>query len=210
MNKIIGLLILLSGFYGVGAAQNDPTAKKILDGISTKLKTYKGITANFSYSTTDRNNKPHGSVNGIISIKDSKYYIKQGTTEIFCNGIKLWNFDGDNEVTVADVDNSDDKTLTPQKFLSNFYDKDFSYKLISSAGNYHQILMFPTDKRKNFKQVTVFVDKTKNLITKAKVIDKTDNTIEFAMTNINTAAALPDTRFVFDAAKHPGVEVINQ
>ncbi len=208
--KKIAFLFLILGIAGGVYAQNDPNAKKILDGISSKLKTYKGITANFSYSTKDKTGKPKGSVAGIINIKDSKYYIKQGTTEIFCNGSKVWNFDGESEATVADVDNSDDKTLTPQKFLTNFYDKDFTYKLISSAGNYHQIQMVPIDKRKNFKQVTVYIDKTKNMITKAVILDKGDNTIEFSLTNINTAASIPDTRFVFDASKHPGVEVITQ
>ncbi len=29
-------------------AQKDPAAKKVLDGVSSKLKTYKGITANFT------------------------------------------------------------------------------------------------------------------------------------------------------------------
>ncbi len=192
------------------AAQNDPNAKKILDDISNKLKTYKGITANFSYTTKDRNNKPKGSINGTISIKDKQYYIKQDAAEIYSNGVNIWNYDGSSEVTVSEVDNSDDKMLTPQKFLTNFYDKDFTYKLVSSSGNYNEIVMIPTDKRKNFKQVTVFADKKKNLITKAKVLDKSDNTIEFTLSNINTNASLPDSRFVFNASKYPNVEIINE
>lgn len=201
---------MLMGISGITKAQNDPNAKRVLDVVSSKLNTVKGITANFSYTTKDRNKTLKGSVKGQISIKGQKYYIKQGTTEIFCNGLKVWNFNGEDEVTVADVDNSDDKTLSPQKLLSNFYDKDFTYKLISSIGSYHQILMIPTDKRKNFKQVTIFVDKSKNLIAKADVLDKSDNTIGFSLTNINTNIALPDTKFLFDAAKHPGVEVVEQ
>jgi len=48
------------------------------------------------------------------------------------------------------------------------------------------------------------------LILKATVIDKSDNIIEFSLTNVNTNASLPDTKFEFDASKHPGVEVVNQ
>lgn len=201
---------MLTGISGITKAQNDPNAKKVLDGVSSKLNTVKGITASFSYTTKDRNKTLKGSVKGQISIKGQKYYIKQGTTEIFCNGIKVWNFNGEDEVTVADVDNSDDKTLSPQKLLSNFYDKDFTYKLISSTGAYHQILMIPTDKRKNFKQVTIFIDKSKSLISKADVVDKSDNTIGFTLSNINTNIALPDSKFSFDATKHPGIEVVEQ
>lgn len=210
MTKIYVLLMVLMGFTGLANAQNDPNAKKVLDGVSAKLKTLKGVTANFSYTTKDRNNALKGSVKGQISIKGQKYYIKQGNTEIFSNGVKVWNFDGANEVTVADVDNEDNKMLTPQKLLSNFYDEDFTYTLKSSAGSFHEIEMLPTDKRKNFKQVTVFVDKNKSLISKAKVIDKSDNIIEFTLTAINSAVTLADTKFIFDPAKHPGVEVITQ
>ena len=211
MKKLFSALLLVPVFVTVSQAQqNDPNAKKVLDNVSKKLNTLKGITANFSYTTKDRNKAVKGSVKGNISIKGQKYFIKQGTTEIYCNGLKVWNYNGDDEVTVADVDKDDDKMLSPQKLLSNFYDKDFTYKLISSAGSFYEIQMFPTDKRKNFKQVNVFVDKSKNLITKAHVTDKSDNIIEFVLSNLNTNATIPDSKFVFDVAKHKGVEVVEQ
>jgi outer membrane lipoprotein carrier protein len=210
MKKIYLLLVALIGFGLMTNAQNDPNAKKILDGVSEKLKTLKGVTANFSYTTKDRKGSLKGSVKGEISIKGDQYYIKQGTTEIFCNGKKVWNYNGEDEVTVADIDNDDERMLTPQKLLSNFYDKDFTYKLTSSSGSAYEIQMAPTDPRKNFKQVTVYVDKGKNLIMRSKVIDKSDNLIEFSLSNVNTNATIPDSRFVFDASKHPGVEVVTQ
>jgi outer membrane lipoprotein carrier protein len=209
MKKIYLLLIALIGF-GLVKAQNDPEAKKILDGVNSKLKTLKGVTANFSYTTKDRKGELKGSVKGQINIKGNAYYIKQGSTEIYCNGSKVWNFNGEDEVTVANIDNDDEKMLTPQKLLSNFYDKDFTYKLTSSAGSAYEIQMMPTDARKNFKQVTVYVDKAKNLILHSKVIDKSDNLIEFSLTNVNTNATIPDSKFAFDASKHPGVEVVTQ
>lgn len=209
MKKLLMVLTLMIGSTGFCEAQTNTSAKSILDGVSNKLKSYKGITANFTYITKDRKNIKRGSVSGQISIKGQKYYIKQGSTEIYSDGTKTWNYNGENEVTVAEADD-DSKTLTPQKLLSDFYDKDFTYNLVSSAGSYYEIAMVPTDKRKNFKQVNVFVDKAKSLITKAKVLDKSDNNIEFSLTKVNTNATLPDERFVFDATKHPGVEVVEQ
>jgi outer membrane lipoprotein carrier protein len=201
MKKIYFLLIVLIGLGGLANAQNDPNAKKILDNVSAKLKTLKGVTADFSYTTKDRKGALKGSVKGKINIKGDEYYIKQGTTEIFSNGQKVWNYNGEDEVTVADVDNDDERMLTPQKLLSNFYDKDFTYKLTSSSGSSYEIQMVPTDARKNFKQVTVYVDKAKNLILRSKVIDKSDNLIEFSLTNVNTNATIPDSRFVFETSR---------
>ena len=88
MKKFYSFLILLLGFNIAASAQNDPNAKKVLDDVSAKLKTLKGVTASFSYTTKDRNKALKGSVKGTINIKGDKYYIKQGSTEIFCNGAK--------------------------------------------------------------------------------------------------------------------------
>ena len=189
-------------------AQNDPKAKKVLDDVSAKLKTFKGVTSNFTYVSKGRSGKTNSTVNGQITLKGDKYYIKQGAAEIFSDGAKTWNYNGTNEVTVTSVEENN-QALTPQKLLSNFYDKDFTYKLVSSAGTFHEIQMTPTDKRKNFEKVNVFVNKAKMLITKAKVLDKSGNTIEFTLKNINTNVAIPDATFVFNKAKYKKeIEVI--
>lgn len=208
MKKLYFLLLATLLLAGSVHAQNDPNAKKILDAVSNKLKGFKGITANFNYVSKGRSGKTNSSVAGKIYIKGQKYYIKQGATEIFSNGTKTWNYNGNNEVTVSTVD-ADNQTLTPQKLLSNFYDKDFSYRLVSSAGAFNEIEMTPTDKRKNFQKVNVFVDKAKTMITKAKILDKSSNTIEFSLSGINTNATIADNMFVFDKSKYKkNIEVI--
>ena len=208
MKKMYFLLVALSVLTITANAQNDQNAKKVLDGVSAKLKTFKGVAADFTYVSKGRSGKTNSSVNGKINIKGEKYYIRQGATEIFSNGAKTWNYNGNNEVTVTPVD-EDNQALTPQKLLTNFYDNDFTYKLVSSAGTFNEIEMTPLDKRKNFQKVNIFVDKSKMMITKAKVLDKSSNTIEFTLKNINTHAILPDATFVFNKNKYKkNIEVI--
>jgi outer membrane lipoprotein-sorting protein len=208
MKKLYYLVVALVMIAGSVEAQNDANAKKVLDAVSSKLKTFKGISANFSYLSKSRSGKVNNNVAGKIAIKGQKYYIKQGATEIFSDGAKTWNYNGNNEVTVSTPD-ADNQTLTPQKLLSNFYDKDFTYRLVSSTGNFHEIEMMPIDKRKNFQKVNVFVDKTKTMITKARILDKSSNTIEFALNTINTNASIPDNTFVFNKSKYKkNIEVI--
>lgn len=208
MKKIVLFFIVAIGIMSTGLAQAG-NAKTILDKVSDKLKANTGIAANFFYTTKDKKNVVRGTKKGIINIKGQKYYLKQGSTEIYSNGTTSWNYDGDKEVTVSEVED-DSKAFTPQKFLSNFYDKDFDYDLVSSAGSYYKIALTPVDKRKNFKMVTLFVDKAKDLVTKAQITDKADNTTEFTLSNINTNANIPDSKFTFDPKTHPGVEVINE
>ena len=100
--------------------------------------------------------------------------------------------------------------MSPQQILSGFNKNDFTIKLVSSAGTNYEILLLPVDKRKNFKQVILYINKSTNLISKAKITDKTDNVIQLSFSAINLNAVIPDSQFVFDATKHPGVEVVNQ
>ena len=208
MKKIYFLILSLICLTTLDA-QNDINAKKILDNLKTKLKSASGITANFSLKSITSKGKPNGTKAGTISSKGQKYILKQGTTEIICDGAKIYNYDGKKTITISEVEESN-QTLSPQNLLSNFSDKDFTYKLISNKGNLAEIELYPTDKRKNFVKVNIFIDNTKNIITKAKILDKSQNTVEFALSNINTSAKLNDNLFVFNKAKYPkDVEILD-
>jgi outer membrane lipoprotein-sorting protein len=204
---IVGLLGLLSS--NVTYSQNDPAAKKILDAVSTKVKAFKGITGSFSIKSITSKGKDNGIKTGSISLKGQKYILKQGKVEIICDAVKIYNFDGSKTVTITPVEESG-QTLSPQNLLSNFYDKDFIYKLVSSKTAFNEIELVPIDKRKNFTKVTVYVDKAKSMITKAKILDKSNNIIEFMLNNINTNVNLNDNLFAFNKAHYPkNVEILD-
>jgi len=203
MKKIyILLLAALSITEFSFAGDNDPNAKKVLDAVSEKFKTFKGITATFSLKSITSKGKDNGTQSGNISIKGQKYLLKQGKTEIISDGTKIYNYDGNKTITISTVEEGG-QTLSPQNLLSNFYDKDFSYKLISSSGSFHEIELIPNDKKKNFQKVNVFIDKNKVMITKAIILDKSNNKIQFSLTNLNTNANLPDNTFIYNRSKYP-------
>jgi len=203
MKKIyILLLAVLSITEFSFAGDNDPNAKKVLDAVSEKFKTFKGITATFSLKSITSKGKDNGTQSGNISIKGQKYLLKQGKTEIISDGTKIYNYDGNKTITISTVEEGG-QTLSPQNLLSNFYDKDFSYKLISSSGSFHEIELIPNDKKKNFQKVNVFIDKNKVMITKAIILDKSNNKIQFGLTNLNTNANLPDNIFIYNRSKYP-------
>jgi outer membrane lipoprotein-sorting protein len=208
MKKLYSIIAALFLVFNVAQAQ-DAAAKKVLDGVSAKVKAMKGITANFTISSVTNKGKSNGTKTGTISIKGQKYFLKQGKMEVISDGKTVWNYDGSSTITISSA-SENTNTLSPQNLLSNFYDKDFTYKLISSKGNVHEIEMYPTDKRKNFEKVTVYIDKAQNLITKAKITDKAKNTVQFTMSNLKTNAMINDKVFVFNRAKYPkDVEVLD-
>lgn len=200
MKKILSFVILLIVLNA--KAQQDANAKKILNSVSTAIKNYNTLTGNFSIKTLNSKGKAVGTKTGSLSMKGNKYLLKQGKTEILCDGNKTYTYDGAKTITVADAEDAN-KSLTPQKILSGDYDKDFNYTLVGTKGNLSEIELKPTDARKNFTKVNVFIDKTKNLITKAAVLDKSNNTLEFLFTNIKTKVNLADNLFVFNKSKYP-------
>ena len=173
------------------------------------MKTFKGIKADFSIKSISAKGKANGIKTGNIVIKNQKYVLKQGKTEIICDGKTIWNFDGSKTITVSPADESN-QTLSPQNLLSNFYDKDFNYKLLSSVGNFYQVELTPIDKRKSFKTVTVFIDKVKSMITKALILDISNNKVEFSLNNLNTTEPIQDNLFIFNKAKYPkDIEILD-
>ena len=165
--KRIYILFLLAGLItlkGQAQSSNDPDAKKILDGVSEKFKTFKTVKATFTYKVENAAGKALSSKTGSVSMKATKYRVSIVGQEIFCDGTNVWTYDkAANEVTITKLDNSSN-TLTPQKLFTNFYDKDFLYKLNGEkkqgAKTIQEIEMTPTDKTKPFHKVYVYVDKT--------------------------------------------------
>jgi outer membrane lipoprotein-sorting protein len=208
MKSFLSVLLLLL-IQNAVIAQNDPNAKKILDAVGKKVSSFKSMSGNFTIKSFTSKGKANGVKTGTISMKGSKYVLKQGKTEIICDGTNVYSFDGSKTITVGPAEDAS-KSLTPQKILSGSYDKEFNYKLISSNGNLHEIELKPIDTRKNFQKVTVYVEKAKSIISKAKVLDKSNNTMEFSFSNLNTTTSIEDKMFVFNKSKYPkDVEILD-
>ncbi len=209
MKRIFSLIAVLC-FYSLGVfAQNSSDAESVLNNATQKVRSSKGINVSFSLTQKDKFGHSLSASKGILKIKGPKYYIKQEQSEIYCNGVQIWNYDGDREVTVAKADDDED-AFSPQQILTGFNKKDFDIKLISSTSPDYQVQLTPVDKRENFKQIMLHVNKSTDLVSKAVIIDKTDAFTEINFNNISLNATFPDSQFVFDASKHPGVEIINQ
>lgn len=203
-NKIlITIAILFMGSMSL-FAQN---ANAILQKAGEKVRNAKGITAHFSYSIKDKSNNTIGDGSGNMTIKGNKYYIKQGVNEIFFDGKSVWNFNGSDEVQITSaLDNAD--AITPQKIINADFTKGYTSRVTSAAGNTYNIELVPTDKRQNFSRINLKISKSTSLINGASVQDKSGNTTIFTLSNIQTNVNVPDSRFLFDVRKYPGIEVI--
>lgn len=218
MKKVyLSLLVIL--FASASQAQNnslgnsDPVAKKILDAVSAKFKTYKGVQAVFTLIAEDSKGKVQGNKKGSVFMKGNKYKVIITGQEIFCDGTTIWTYDkAANEVTITSVDPSAN-SITPQKLFTNFYDKDFLYKLngekTQAGKKVQEIELTPTDKSRNFHKVYLTVDKASQSIVSTKILEKGGNKFSYIVNTFNGKANLTDASFVFDKAKYPGVDVVD-
>jgi outer membrane lipoprotein-sorting protein len=202
MQKLYIVSIFIFSSFLFAQAQNDPAAKKVIDAFGSKVKASKGITATFSLKSFTSKGKSNGTKALTLSMRGDKYLLKQGKTEIICDGKYVYNFDGAKTITKSAVEENS-QTLSPQKLLAGSYDKDFSYKLTSSKGSFNEIEMFPLDKRKNFQKVTLFFNKKTNVLAKASILDKSNNITELGVSNINLSAKLADALFLFVRSNYP-------
>jgi outer membrane lipoprotein-sorting protein len=196
-----------------GMGTNDPEAKKILDAVSTKFKTFKAVQAKFSLIIENNAGKSLGTKSGTVYMKGDKYRVSITGQEIFCDGSNVSTFDKSaNEVTITKIDPTAN-SLTPQKIFTNFYDDDFLYKLngeTTIAGKkVQEIELTPIDKSKPFFKVLLYIDKASLIIKTTKVFEKGGNKYIYSINSVNTNATINDNQFAFTAKNFPGVEVID-
>ena len=217
MKKMYSLLVAATVVLFANAqtapTKTDPDAKKILDKVSAKFRTFKSPQASFTYVVENSQGKALATKKGTVSMRGNKYHVTMSGLEIFSDGKTSWSYDkGANEVTVNGVDLSGN-AMTPQKLFTNFYDNDFLYKLNGEkklAGKtVQEIEMTPTDKTRPFHKVYVYVDKATNTIHSAKFLEKTGNRYSYTINSLKAGASVSESQFVFDQKKYPGVEVVD-
>ena len=218
MKKFYNLLVLmlviifsLQAQPPKGMGNSDPEAKKVLDAVSAKFKTYKAVQAKFLLKIENAAGKALGTKTGTVYMKGTKYRVSVTGQEIYCDGSNIWTYDkAAKEVTINKIDPSAN-SITPQKLFTNFYDKDFLYKLngktVMNGKSLQEVELTPIDKTKAFHKVLVFIDKS--VINTTKVFEKTGNRYTYSMNNMNTNANIPDATFIFDPKMFPGVEVVD-
>ena len=219
MKKTVIPLLVFCGLMVVVEAQNnsigqnDPNAKKVLDQVSAKMKSFKNIQADFTLQIQNAAGKVEGSKKGTVYVRGQQYHISITGQEIFCDGKNSWTYDkSTNEVTINKVDPTV-KTITPERFFTDFYDKDFLYKLNSDVKmrgkSLQEIELTPVDKTKNFYKVYLYVDKKTKMIYSLKSLEKNGAKDILTVDKLSGNATISDDLFVFNKAKYPGVEEVD-
>ena len=204
---------IAASFLIFGQDGNDLAAKKALDGVSAKFKSFKAVQSAFTLMIEDAKGKALGSKSGVVYMKGSRYRVNITGQEIYGDGANVWTFDkAANEVTITQIDPSG-TGMTPQKIFTSFYDKDFLYKLNGEKkqGNktLQEIEMTPIDKTKSFHKIYVLIDKKSQTIANTRILEKNGNKYSYTVNSLNGKSQIADDIFTFDKKKYPGVEEVD-
>ena len=193
--------------------KSDPEAKKILEAVSARFKTYQTVSVNFSLKIESTNGEVVGTESGTMQMKDDKYRIITADRQIFSDGKTIWAYEiADRKVQITNYDPASD-VITPQKMFTDFYDNEYLYKTNDDVriGNksYTQIEMTPLDKTTVFFKLLINIDKASNHISSFKVFEKNGNRYNYTITSLQTNTDLSDNLFVFNTKNYPNVEVVD-
>jgi outer membrane lipoprotein carrier protein len=222
VNRRISILFTLLMAIGSSMAQaqnnslgkSDPNAKVVLDALSAKLKSYKAVQAGFTLKVEDSKGKLQGSRSGTIFLKANRYHISvAGGQEIYCDGKDIWTYDkSSNEVTITKNDPAT-QTISPDKLFTDFYDKDYLYKLNGEdklgARTVEEVELTPLDKTKSFFKALLYIDKVGHTLVSIKWFDKGGNHYTLDTSKFNGNAMLTDDQIAYNKAKYPGAEEVD-
>ena len=201
MKKAAILFVILFSF-NLTYAQD---AKKLLNEVSAKVKSYDNIVIDFKWNLTNEKEKVNQETRGDVTISGDKYLLNMlGATRMF-DGKKIYSIvPEDEEVTISNYNPQDDKEITPSKMLT-FYEKGYTYKMdivqTVKGRKIQYVKLIPIDSKAEIKNILLGIDvQTKHIY---KLIQTDDNGTKYTLTvnSFKTNEPLSKTLFTFDKAK---------
>lgn len=202
MRRLLTSLFIASALF-VAAQDQDPKAKAILDEVSKTTKSYKTISADYSFAIFNKDKKQLEKWLGKVAIKGQKFRLEIPGNTIVCDGTTLWNFNKDaKEVTIKTFD-AENEEQNPSKIFT-LYETGFKYKF-DKEEKVGQILcqvidLYPAVKpeKKKFHTMKIYVDKVKKQVVQMKRLMKDGGMELYEIKSLKPNTALADNLFVFD------------
>lgn len=201
--KITSLVIL--AFLSVTTLQAQE-AKKLLNDVSAKAKSYDNIKIDFKYNLNNTKENVSQDTRGDVTISGEKYVLNMlGTTSMF-DGKKIYTIvPEDEEVTISNYNPKNDKQITPSKMLT-FYENGYRYKMDVTQNVKGRKIQFvkliPIDSNAEIKDILLGIDvQTKHIY---KLIQTDANGTKYTLTvnSFKTDQPLSKTLFSFDESKY--------
>lgn len=208
--KSITTFLLLTAI-SIFSFSQDEKAKKILDDISTKTKTYSTMIFDFTVVITTADSQDPITQSGKIYIKDEKYFLSLPEQEIYCDGTTITTFlKEDNECYTRSVEDVEEGEIVSPSQLLTIWEDGYKYKYVQETTYAdrpaHEIHLYPKDPAKSkFHTIILKIDAERNEVVFFMVKGKDGSNTKYKISKFEKNTSIPDAKFIFDRAKHPGV-----
>ena len=212
-NLFLTTVIILIGIFA--QAQQDAKAKGILDEVSAKTRSFKTISADFSFSMENKAMSINEKNDGSIKLKGQKYFVDLpgAGIKVYSDGKTNWNYmKQGNQVTISTIDEGSSELMDPSSLFS-IYEKGFTSKFVAEktvgSNVVYQIDLFPDKKEYDVSKISIEINKATMMIQSAKLFGTDGNLYGITVKKMETNKEFTDSEFAFDAKKFPDVEVID-
>lgn len=220
MKKPVLLYFLFAVFTLPAIAQkkttlgtSDPQAKIILDKAAKNYSSYNSLKAGFTLEVTTTASQSVSNQKGTIWLKGNKFKFEVGPQTVYCDGKTLWTYNKDNKEVQITNYNPQEGEITPSSLFTNFYDKNFLYRLegtTKTKGEDSYIIdLTPLDKSKPYYKILARVSKEKDRLMRMEVFAQGGYRYTYSVDSYQPNVALNDSDFIFSKEKYPGVDVVD-
>ncbi|WP_035085131.1 LolA family protein [Aquimarina latercula] len=181
-------------------------AKKLLDEVSAKVKSYDNIVIGFKYALNNPAENVSQETRGDVTLLGEKYLLNLMGTEQMYDGKKLHMIvPEDEEINISSQSAEDESSVTPSKMLT-FYEDGYTSKLDivqDVQGRKIQFVkLIPIDSNSELKEILLGVDKQTKHIYKLILMQNNGTNITITVNSFKTNQPLSKTLFVFDESKY--------
>jgi len=192
---------------------SDPRAKKILDRVSLKYKSYKTIVAAFTLKIENTEKKINEEQNGKVYLSGVKYKLEMQSQDVICDNKNIWTYLKEAKEVQVNYYEPDGQSINPSQ-LFTIYDKGFLYVSAGvekgESGIVLDVIDFtPNDKSKPFFKIKLYIDRANSNIKMAKIFEKNGNRYTYSLNSFEANKELGDMFFSWNAKANPGISVID-
>lgn len=177
------------------------TAQEVLDKAVNKLRSSKGICADFTLKQGGKQ------VNGKYKASGEKFSIFTQSNCAWYDGKSLVTLNKhDNEATIIIPSSEELQATDPLRYLSSR--SDFTATFDKSSGPSRKVIVLSPKRRgTNVKQVQLVISGVSLTPVKIGIVTADGKNVNITLSNVNYSAIIGSNEFNFSKPSHPGVKI---
>jgi len=194
-------------------AQDSEAAKKLLDQVSNKIKSFETMKFDFDYVLENRQENIKQETNGSVIVSGERYKLSFLGVEQLFDGEKKYTIVPENEeITIEKSDETDDTGINPTKLLY-FYNEGYTFqwdiKQSIMGRSIQFIKLIPIKENKEINYLLLGIDVLKKTIYRLIEIGNNETRTTLTILNFTSNINLKSNYFSFDSSLYPNY-YINQ